>query len=84
MRAGQMAQLDKLRTDTLNSAAITIQRFVRGMLARRHFTAAHAAVLRIQCAVRAWSARKLASQLRHEKAALTMQVKVVRVYVALL
>ncbi|EFJ44389.1 type XI myosin heavy chain MyoA [Volvox carteri f. nagariensis] len=73
MRAGQMAQLDKLRTDTLNGAAITIQRFVRGTLARWRFVAARSAVLRIQCAVRAWSARKLTTQLRREKAALTIQ-----------
>ncbi|GLC68235.1 hypothetical protein PLESTF_000665000 [Pleodorina starrii] len=73
MRAGQMAQLDKMRTDTLNSAAITIQRFVRGTLARWRFAAARAAVLKIQCAVRAWAARKLAMQLRREKAALTIQ-----------
>ncbi|GFR45863.1 hypothetical protein Agub_g7314 [Astrephomene gubernaculifera] len=73
MRAGQMAQLDKLRTDTLNVAAITIQRFVRGMQARRRFEAARAAVLTIQCAARAWAARKLTMQLRREKAALTIQ-----------
>ncbi|KAG2451764.1 hypothetical protein HYH02_003543 [Chlamydomonas schloesseri] len=73
MRAGQMAQLDKMRTDTLNSAAITIQRFARGALARRHYTAARSAVLTIQCAMRAWAARKLTSQMRREKAALTIQ-----------
>ena len=78
MRAGQMAQLDKIRTDTLNGAAITIQRYVRGTLARRRFFAARAAVLTIQCAVRAWAARKLTSQLRREKAALTIQVRVLR------
>lgn len=75
MRAGQMAQLDKMRTDTLNAAAITIQRFARGALARRHFIAARSAVLTIQCAMRAWAARKLTSQMRREKAALTIQVR---------
>ncbi|KXZ52496.1 MYO1A protein [Gonium pectorale] len=73
MRGGQMAQLDKLRTDTLNSAAITIQRFVRGALARRRYVAARAAVLTIQCAMRAWAARKLTMELRRQKAALTIQ-----------
>ncbi|GFR45883.1 hypothetical protein Agub_g7337 [Astrephomene gubernaculifera] len=63
-----------LRTDTLNVAAITIQRFVRGMQARRRFEAARAAVLTIQCAARAWAARKLTMQLRREKAALTIQI----------
>lgn len=75
MRAGQLAQLDKQRTDTLNAAIINIQRFVRGTLARWRYAAARSAVLTIQCAVRAWAARKLASQLRREKAALVIQVR---------
>ncbi|GLI63183.1 hypothetical protein VaNZ11_005953 [Volvox africanus] len=73
MRPGQMAQLDKIRTDTLNGAAVTIQRFVRGTLARWRFAAKRAAILKIQCAVRAWAARKLTAQLRLEKAALMVQ-----------
>lgn len=69
-----MAQLDKMRTDTLNGAAVTIQRFARGFVARRRYIAARAAVLTIQSAARAWAARKLASQLRRQKAALAIQV----------
>ncbi len=37
LRGGQMAQLDKMRTELLNGAATTIQRYTRGWLARRHY-----------------------------------------------
>lgn len=37
LRAGQMAELDKLRTEMMNRAAITIQRRMRGYLARSYF-----------------------------------------------
>ncbi|PNH09627.1 Metal tolerance protein 9 [Tetrabaena socialis] len=73
LRAGQMAQLDKIRTDTLNAAAITLQRFARGMLARRRFAAARAAVLALQRAARAWAARRLVAAMRAQRAALTIQ-----------
>lgn len=75
MRAGQMAQLDKLRTDTLNKAAITIQRYARGALARRRFVREQRAVVLLQAALRGWAVRKTVAALRRNKAATTIQVR---------
>ena len=52
LRAGQMAQLDKLRTDHLNAAATTLQKVARGFIARRRFAAAKRAVLLLQVGLR--------------------------------
>eukprot|EP00197_Chlamydomonas_leiostraca_P009765 CAMPEP_0202867474 /NCGR_PEP_ID=MMETSP1391-20130828/9454_1 /ASSEMBLY_ACC=CAM_ASM_000867 /TAXON_ID=1034604 /ORGANISM="Chlamydomonas leiostraca, Strain SAG 11-49" /LENGTH=1634 /DNA_ID=CAMNT_0049547521 /DNA_START=190 /DNA_END=5094 /DNA_ORIENTATION=- len=75
LRGGQMAQLDKLRTDTLGKAATTIQRRVRGFLARKHFQRLRAAVLVLQSAARALFARRVADGLRRNKAALVIQTR---------
>jgi len=48
LRAGHMAQLDKLRTDKLNTAAICIQRHCMGYLARKRFCAARHAAMVLQ------------------------------------
>lgn len=48
LRAGQMAELDKLRTEMMNKAAITIQRCTRGHLARIYFRQRKAAVITLQ------------------------------------
>lgn len=48
LRAGQMAELDKLRTEMMNKAAITIQRCMRGHLARAYFGQRKAAVIAMQ------------------------------------
>lgn len=48
LRGGQMAALDKLRTDTLNTAATAIQRRVRGFLAQKHWNKLRESVLRLQ------------------------------------
>jgi len=48
LRAGQMALLDKQRTDTLNASAIRLQRYARSYLARQHFKKAKQAVIRMQ------------------------------------
>lgn len=48
LRAGQMAMLDKQRTDKLTAAATVLQRHARGWLARNHFKAAQQAVVRMQ------------------------------------
>lgn len=48
LRAGQLAQLDRLRTDTLNRAAVALQRHARGFLARHRYTAARESVVRMQ------------------------------------
>jgi len=73
LRAGQMAQMDKLRTDKLNSAAIRIQRSVRGYLARKHYLQAMQRVLLLQSCVRAYFARMEYKHMRETKAAITIQ-----------
>ena len=48
LRAGQMAELDKQRTEMMNKAAITIQRRVRGHFARSYFIKRKLAVITMQ------------------------------------
>lgn len=52
LRAGQMALLDKLRTETLQNAAVTIQRYVKGYLTRKRYSQRRNAVLTIQVRMR--------------------------------
>jgi myosin-5 len=73
LRAGKMAELDKRRTEVLNSAATTIQRFARGWMARLQYQRAQAAVLKLQAAVRGMLARRVAEDLRRNKAAKVVQ-----------
>jgi myosin-5 len=73
LRAGKMAELDKRRTEVLNSAATTIQRFARGWMARLEYQKAQAAVLKLQAAVRGMLARRVAEDLRRNKAAKVIQ-----------
>lgn len=73
LRAGRMAELDKRRTEVLNSAATTIQRHVRGWMARLHYQRTRNAIIVIQAAARALLARKLAQQLRANRAAIILQ-----------
>jgi len=48
LRAGQMAQLDKLRTELMGASATTIQRHVRGLLRRRQYQRVRRATVRLQ------------------------------------
>lgn len=73
LRAGRMAELDKRRTEVLNAAASVIQRYVKTWLARLQFQRTKAAVMAIQCAVRAMLARKELQRLREERAAIILQ-----------
>lgn len=73
LRAGQMALLDKLRTDVMNKSATVIQRFVRGYLARKAYRRIVDSVLLIQSATRAMFARRVVQGLRENKAALVIQ-----------
>lgn len=73
LRAGQMAQLDKLRTDHMNGGAIVIQKHVRGFLARRYFAQRRKAVVLLQAAVRAYFARMQLKGMREQRGALIIQ-----------
>ena len=48
LRAGQMAVLDKMRTDMMHEAAITIQRHIQGFIVRRRFLRTRAAIVQLQ------------------------------------
>lgn len=48
LRAGQMAVLDKLRTELMNRSATTIQRHVKGFTARRRYQRTHRAAITLQ------------------------------------
>lgn len=48
LRAGQMAELDKLRTELLNRSAITLQRHARGFVARAKYARQRRAVITLQ------------------------------------
>ncbi|GBG00632.1 myosin [Raphidocelis subcapitata] len=73
LRAGQMAILDKQRTERLTAAATVIQRYARGHLARVHFRQAKVAVLTLQSGARGMLARKRAREMRQDRAALAIQ-----------
>ena len=78
LRAGKMAEMDKRKTEVQHGAATTIQRAVRGYLARKHFAAARRAAILIQAAVRGMAARSRARAARREKAATLIQAYVRR------
>ncbi len=61
LRAGGMAQLDKLRTEHMAGAATTVQRHVRGYLQRLRYVALRSAALLLQRSVRAVLARRAAA-----------------------
>lgn len=52
LRAGQMAELDALRTEILGRSASIIQRKVRSYLARRSFVLLRRSAIRLQSACR--------------------------------
>eukprot|EP01025_Chloroclados_australasicus_P055566 TRINITY_DN6759_c0_g1_i2.p1 TRINITY_DN6759_c0_g1~~TRINITY_DN6759_c0_g1_i2.p1 ORF type:complete len:1608 (-),score=236.01 TRINITY_DN6759_c0_g1_i2:671-5494(-) len=73
LRAGQMAVMDKMRTETLNAAATNIQRHVKGYIKRRAYRIARDAVITIQKTSRGMLARKEARKLRENRAATIVQ-----------
>ena len=48
LRAGQMAVLDKMRTELMHSSAVIVQRHLRGWLARQQYARVRWAVFTIQ------------------------------------
>ncbi|KAK2835694.1 hypothetical protein Q5P01_016178 [Channa striata] len=72
-RAGQVALLERLRAERLRVAAVIIQSWVRGWVARIRYTRILQATLTIQRYCRGGLARRLALTLRYTKAALIIQ-----------
>ncbi|KAK9844720.1 hypothetical protein WJX74_005896 [Apatococcus lobatus] len=73
LRAGQMAVLDKMRTELMHSSAVIVQRHLRGWLARQQYARIRWAVFTIQAWTRGMSARTEARRRRHEHAATKAQ-----------
>lgn len=73
LRSGGMAVLDKMRTEILSKAAITVQANVRGWMQRRRYKKINLAIVKIQAYIRGYRARKLARNLRMMRAAVVLQ-----------
>lgn len=80
LRAGKMAELDKMRTEVLNTAAKTIQRCARAWMASLHFHNALRAIVAIQSGFRGHMARQLTQEIRYNKAAALIQSNFRRFY----
>ncbi|XP_041967019.1 unconventional myosin-Va-like [Alosa sapidissima] len=72
-RAGQVAYLEKLRSDRLRAACIRIQKTIRCWLQRKKYLRMRRAAVTIQRHVRGHQARRLALFLRHSRAAVVIQ-----------
>ncbi|CAL5219117.1 g891 [Coccomyxa viridis] len=73
LRAGQMAELDKIRTELLNRSAITLQRHARGFVKRSQYQRKRYAIVVLQAGGRGFLARKEARRLRQLAAATRIQ-----------
>ncbi|OEL18826.1 Myosin-6 [Dichanthelium oligosanthes] len=73
LRAGQMAELDALRTEVLGRSATKIQRKVRSYLARKNFIQLRISATQLQAICRGQIARHYYEDLRREAASLTIQ-----------
>ncbi|RCV10465.1 hypothetical protein SETIT_2G114600v2 [Setaria italica] len=73
LRAGQMAELDALRTEVLGRSATKIQRKVRSYLARKNFIQLRISATQLQAVCRGQIARHYYEDLRREAASLTIQ-----------
>lgn len=79
-RAGQVAYLEKLRSDRLRACGMLIQKHVRGWLQRRRYRKIRATAVALQRYARGLLARRHANFLRRTKAAIVIQ-KNVRMFV---
>jgi myosin-5 len=73
LRAGQMAELDALRTQVLGCSATKIQRKIRSYLARKNFIQLRISATHLQAICRGQIARYHYEDLRREAASLTIQ-----------
>ena len=73
LRAGIVADLEKLRAETVHAAATALQKRVRGLLARKHYVHIRSATLTIQSFARGMKARQEARVRRQMFAATRIQ-----------
>ncbi|ESN92553.1 hypothetical protein HELRODRAFT_189498 [Helobdella robusta] len=79
-RAGQVAYLEKLRTDKLRSCGVLIQKVVRGFLAKRKFQKVREMALKLQKYARGMLARRQARFLLETRCATKIQATWRRFY----
>ncbi|XP_077174239.1 unconventional myosin-Va isoform X3 [Paroedura picta] len=79
-RAGQVAYLEKIRSDKLRAACVRIQKTIRGWLMRKKYLRMRKAAITVQRYVRGYQARCLATFLRRTRAATIIQ-KFQRMYI---
>ncbi|KAI9319339.1 P-loop containing nucleoside triphosphate hydrolase protein [Dichotomocladium elegans] len=80
-RAGQLAYMEKLRTDRWNEVAIILQKNARRFIARHRYVKIMDLITRLQQIARTKVAKKELERLRQERAAITIQ-KYWRRYIA--
>ncbi|KAL1918088.1 uncharacterized protein VTP21DRAFT_3354 [Calcarisporiella thermophila] len=80
-RAGQLAELERYRTDRLHLCATVIQKNVRRYLCQTKYLRMRQAVVRLQCLTRRIIAQRRANTMRKELAAIRLQ-RLVRGYLA--
>ncbi|KAI8877643.1 hypothetical protein K501DRAFT_337295 [Backusella circina FSU 941] len=74
-RAGQLAYLEKLRTDRFDECATVLQKNIRRFIYRQRYIRTQHIILGLQCLVRMRLAKNELHQLQKEKAALLIQTQ---------
>ena len=72
-RAGQVAYLEKRRTDRLLACGILLQRMIRGWFYRKKYVKLRRAAIAGQCLSRGFLARRRAQRMRQNRAAIVIQ-----------
>ncbi|KAI8381580.1 P-loop containing nucleoside triphosphate hydrolase protein [Radiomyces spectabilis] len=72
-RSGQLAYLDKLRSDHFNACATLLQKQIRRFICRQRYLRLRYLVIQLQCITRQWIAKRQLQHLREEKAAVVIQ-----------
>lgn len=80
-RPGMVSVLDRMKKQRLDAIAVTVQKNYRRYIARKHYQALRIATIRIQALARGRIARRMADEMRREKAAIAIQ-SFGRMYVA--
>lgn len=75
LKGGQMAMMDKLRTERMNEAAIVITKYMRRQVAQSHFRKIRRAIVTLQSGARGMFGRRLANDRRRTRAATRIQAR---------
>ncbi|GAA5796115.1 hypothetical protein HPULCUR_001484 [Helicostylum pulchrum] len=72
-RAGQLAYLEKIRSDRFDACATVLQKNIRRFVYRQRYVRMKDITIKLQCIARKKAAEKKLTMLRQEKAAITLQ-----------